>query len=80
MPRNEITDRDTITDTVAVVMSEEYRSTSIDTLLTRPHDAIAMATAVCRRLGKRASKEQINEICRAALAARKRGDLKRDRV
>lgn len=74
-----IKDRKTIADHVADVMHDNWPAWSIDTLLTHPHAAIHMAGLVCRRLRRRADKQNIHEVCRAALSSRKRGDLKPDK-
>lgn len=74
----EIKDRQRTTDAIADVMHERWPSWTIDTLLCHPFDAIDMAREVCARLSRKATKEQINEICRIALSSRKRGDLRRD--
>jgi hypothetical protein len=75
-PKRElIKDRMTVAETVADWMAENCRNWSIDTLLTHPAQATAMAKWVCRKLGRKATDEAIHEICRAALSSRKRGDL-----
>ena len=71
-----IHDRDALADLIAEEMHNHFPAWSIDTLLTHPHDAIRMAGAVLKRLGRKATEEAIAEICRAALANRKRGRLK----
>lgn len=80
MTKSEITNRELMTDTITQVMQALYPSWSIDTLLTWPHDAIKMARAVCAEMSIKPTPRQIHEVCRSALAARKRGDLKRDAV
>jgi hypothetical protein len=100
MPREttKIRDRATITDHVSDVMHQHFCDTSIDRLLTRPFEAMALAVAAkSGRLKRPAAKyiatqidelvarepaavEAINEICRRALASRKRGHLKRKDV
>jgi hypothetical protein len=97
---NEIRDRAALTDHIAEAMQNGCRSTTIDTLLTRPLDAIAFALGVGETTGRISKKDakaigralylikneahaavnSINEILRAGLAARKRGDLKRSRA
>lgn len=94
-----IRDRQSIADHVAGYMQNVCPSFSIDTLLTRPLDAIEMAVTVAHAAGRisgasagrlrrairqiveqdGAAVEAIYEVCRAALASRKRGDLRRDR-
>jgi hypothetical protein len=76
----EIKDRRTVADHVADWMHANCPSWSIDTLLTWPDRATAMGRWVCRRLGRRATPQNIHQVCRAALSSRKRGDLGRDRV
>jgi len=79
MPRTDlIKDRDTITDHVAKWMHDHFRDASIDKLLTWPDKATAMAKYVCKKLQRKATSEAIHEVLRAALAARKAGDLKKD--
>lgn len=76
---NEIPDRKSIADAVCDWMHQHCRDMSIDTLLTWPGRAQQMGRDVCRRLGKKASEENIHLVCRAAMASRKAGDLRRDR-
>lgn len=53
MPRaNEIHDRAALTDHICDVMQEAYRSTTIDTLLTHPLDAVRMALQVGVKSGR----------------------------
>ena len=81
-------------------MQDRYRALSIDTLLTRPLDAIRMACDAAYRAGElskgairqvdRACQQietsgpatvtTITEMLRTAIANRKRGGAKRDRV
>lgn len=75
----EIKDRKSVADQVCEWMHNHCRDMSIDTLLTWPDHATAMAKAVCRRMHRKPTSDAIHEICRAALSSRKRGDLKRDR-
>lgn len=75
-----IKDRERMTDQIAEVMHQQCPSWTIDTLLTWPDKAQAMARAVLKRLGRRATSETIHEVLRCALSSRKRGDLRRDRV
>jgi len=80
MPREDaIKDRGTMTDLVCEWMHTHCRDMSIDTLLTWPEMAGRMGRDVCRSMGRRATAEAVHEVCRAALASRKAGDLKRDR-
>lgn len=96
----QIDNRDTLTDHVCEYMQDNCRAMTIDTLLTRPADAIQMGLSVATKSGKISMKtakfiaarlkeivehdpkaiDEIDEVCRCALAARKRGDLKRDPV
>lgn len=75
---SQIKDRQRTTDVIADVMHANWPSWTIDTLLCHPHDAIWMAQQVCNRLSRKATRREINEICRIALSSRKRGDLRRD--
>jgi hypothetical protein len=94
-----IRNRKAITDHVCDWMQSNTPSLSIDTLLTRPLDAMKMGVEVgvkagrikkdrakrivaeLKRLGEFFGQEMdsIDDVCRAALSSRKRGDLKRDR-
>ena len=93
-----IRNREAITDAVQVVMHDCYRDQSIDSLMCRPLDALAMAVKVAVKTGsctRDAGKQfmallddasnahplvpKLNEICRTALSARKRGDLRTDK-
>jgi hypothetical protein len=76
---NAIKDRKTVADHVSDAMHRHWPSWSIDTLLTHPHEAIEMATLVLGKLKRPTTRENVHEVCRAALSSRKRGDLKRDR-
>src|SRR4051794_30003918 len=95
----EIRDRKTIADHVCAYMHENHRALTIDTLLSRPLDAMRMGATVAaksQRISERSAKrifsalralehnegeavDAIDDVCRAALSSRKRGDLKRDR-
>ena len=77
LSRREIRDRALLTDAIADVMHAEYRDMTIDTLLTWPRRAQAMAAAVLRKMHWPISEDNEHEVCRAALAARKRGDFPR---
>jgi hypothetical protein len=72
--------RDKTADHVADWMHANCPSWSIDELLTHPDWALMMARDVLRKLGRKASDEEVHKVCKAALNARKRGDLRRDRV
>lgn len=93
-----ISNREAITDAVCEVMQASYRDQSIDALVCRPFDAIAMAvrvavkTGTCKRDDAKAFMSllddatnghplvpKLNEICRTAMSARKRGDLRTDK-
>jgi hypothetical protein len=94
-----IKDRKTVADHVCDYMHENCRAWSIDTLLSRPLDALRMGLAVAGKSGKcprgdaasitkaldalakrfPAVFDDVDEVCRAALSSRKRGDLKRDK-
>lgn len=74
--------RDKTADFVADWMHANCPSWSIDELLTHPYEAIRMAREVLRKLRRELNGDnedsEIHRICKAALNARKRGDLKRD--
>ena len=72
--------KDKTADLVADWMHDNARAMSIDSLLTWPDQAMEMGRWVCSRLGRKATAANVHEICRVALNARKRGDLRLDRV
>ena len=64
--RDVIKDRKTLTDRVATWMYDNCPSWTIDTLLTHPDMAAAMAKWVLRKMGRRVTAEAIHEVCRRA--------------
>lgn len=71
--------RDKLADVAVDVMHAQYRSWSIDTLLTWPRKARGLCQEVASRLDRACTEAFEHDVCRALLNARKHGDLRRDR-
>jgi hypothetical protein len=67
-----------IADHVMDWMANNCPSWTVDSLLTHPIRAAEMAGDVCRKLHRRPTPENLHEVCRVGLNARKRGDIRRD--
>jgi hypothetical protein len=80
MPTTTIKDRATLKDHIHDWMIQNCPSYSVDTLLSWPDQAAEMGRAVCRKMQRKATAENIHEVCRAALQSRKCGELRLDRA
>lgn len=72
--------RDRLTDIAIDVMHSRHRDWSIDTLLTWPRKARAVAQEVASRMGVNCAEEFEHKVLKSLLNSRKHGDLRRDRV
>lgn len=72
---DEIRNSKVLADAVRAWMKTNAKDMTVDTLLTWPRKSEAMAKTVCERLSMKPTESNVHEVLRAALAARKRGDL-----